>query len=675
MLRDGEKLAVRSSTSGSGSTTTASAACCRSPSPRTTGSPGASTSTTRKAMATTSGRVQALPQAPDPRDRLLRAAEVLVIPHPDDLQPQRGPAPVRARRLPLHRDRRRGRSGDPDDNAADLHGLLGKLLRIDPRKRRGRRYTVPARNPYVGASRPERDLRATGCETRGGSRSTRPTGGSRSATWERARARRSTTRPGRAPRGRTSAGPSGRATRLTPGDARSTTRPCSRSSPIPTRDGCAIVGGYVVRDPRLPALAGRYLYTDLCHGDIRSFVPSLGGASDDRSTGLSVSSPTSFGEDSRGRIYVASLGGGVYRLLAEVRGATAEPTPAGRSSARCGARQDHLGGRRWRSRSGARAGAGGGRGGYRERAPTPSASCGSATGAAGSASAGSATSRAPTYVTHAPGAPRHLYVVEAGGRVRVLHNGNLRRQPFLDIRGRVSTGGERGLLSIAFDPHYRRNRLFYAYYTNRAGNIEIDEFRAALQQRRQGGLAPQGDRDPAPRLRQPQRRPAPVRARRQALRRHRRWGRRRRSARERAGQGRAARQAASHRPPQARLTALQGAARQPVRRQAGQERDLRARPAKPVPVRVRPRPDPDRRRGPERLGGGRLRDAQEPARRQLRLGPLRGRPPLRLPRRQRGPASRVTTTGRSSSTGTRPETASRSGAARSSAATWSGTAS
>ncbi len=62
---------------------------------------------------------------------------------------------------------------------------------------------------------------------------------------------------------------------------------------------------------------------------------------------------------------------------------------------------------------------------------------------------------APTYVAHAPGAPRFLYVVETGGRVRVLRNGNLLGQPFLDIRGRVSTGGERGLLSIAFDPHFR----------------------------------------------------------------------------------------------------------------------------------------------------------------------------------------------------------------------------
>ena len=84
----------------------------------------------------------------------------------------------------------------------------------------------------------------------------------------------------------------------------------------------------------------------------------------------------------------------------------------------------------------------------------------------------------PSYVTHAPGVPHYLYVVELGGRVRVLHDGNVVGQPFLDIHTRVSTGGERGLLSIAFDPHYPRNHLFYAYYTNSAGNVEIDEFRA-----------------------------------------------------------------------------------------------------------------------------------------------------------------------------------------------------
>ena len=94
---------------------------------------------------------------------------------------------------------------------------------------------------------------------------------------------------------------------------------------------------------------------------------------------------------------------------------------------------------------------------------------------------------APTYVTHAPGVPHYLYVVETGGTVRVVHDGDVLGQPFLDVHGRVSTGGERGLLSIAFDPHYRRNHLLYAYYTNSAGNVEIDEFRARSNRHARAG--------------------------------------------------------------------------------------------------------------------------------------------------------------------------------------------
>jgi glucose/arabinose dehydrogenase len=89
----------------------------------------------------------------------------------------------------------------------------------------------------------------------------------------------------------------------------------------------------------------------------------------------------------------------------------------------------------------------------------------------------------PTYVTHAPGSGGFLYVVQQRGSVRVLRHGRLRGRPFLDVKGRVSSGGERGLLSIAFDPRYRRNHLFYAYYTNRHGSIEIDEFRASSNTR------------------------------------------------------------------------------------------------------------------------------------------------------------------------------------------------
>jgi glucose/arabinose dehydrogenase len=89
------------------------------------------------------------------------------------------------------------------------------------------------------------------------------------------------------------------------------------------------------------------------------------------------------------------------------------------------------------------------------------------------------TFASPTYIAHAPGAPGFLYVVEQPGAVAVIEHGHVRHRRFLAIKGRVSSGGERGLLSIAFDPRYRRNHLFYAYYTNRRGNIEIDQFHAS----------------------------------------------------------------------------------------------------------------------------------------------------------------------------------------------------
>jgi glucose/arabinose dehydrogenase len=80
--------------------------------------------------------------------------------------------------------------------------------------------------------------------------------------------------------------------------------------------GCAIVGGYVVRDSSLSGLVGRYIYGDACTGDVRTFVPNP-GALDDRSTGVSLSGLSSFGLGFNGQLYAAritSLGGAVYRL-------------------------------------------------------------------------------------------------------------------------------------------------------------------------------------------------------------------------------------------------------------------------------------------------------------------------------------------------------------------------
>src|SRR3954451_3189708 len=89
------------------------------------------------------------------------------------------------------------------------------------------------------------------------------------------------------------------------------------------------------------------------------------------------------------------------------------------------------------------------------------------------------TFQSPIYVTHAPATGGFVYVVEQGGTVRVIDHGTVRSQPFLNIGSRISSGGERGLLSIAFDPHYPSNHLLYADYTNAAGNLEVDEFHAS----------------------------------------------------------------------------------------------------------------------------------------------------------------------------------------------------
>jgi glucose/arabinose dehydrogenase len=82
----------------------------------------------------------------------------------------------------------------------------------------------------------------------------------------------------------------------------------------------------------------------------------------------------------------------------------------------------------------------------------------------------------PTYATSAPGDRRTLYVVEQPGRILALAGGD--RRTFLDIRTRVRSGGEQGLLSVAFDPAYATNHRFYVDYTDTDGNTRVVEYRS-----------------------------------------------------------------------------------------------------------------------------------------------------------------------------------------------------
>ena len=85
----------------------------------------------------------------------------------------------------------------------------------------------------------------------------------------------------------------------------------------------------------------------------------------------------------------------------------------------------------------------------------------------------------PVDLQAAPGDRSRVFVVEQDGRIRVLRGTTLVGAPFLDIVSRVGSGGERGLLGLAFHPRYSENGRFYVNYTDRQGDTHVSEFRAS----------------------------------------------------------------------------------------------------------------------------------------------------------------------------------------------------
>jgi hypothetical protein len=216
-----------------------------------------------------------------------------------------------------------GAGGDPPNNAQNKDVLLGKLLRIDPLAAEGKPYTVPASNPFVGA--PGRDeIYSYGLrnpfrfsfDTATDPQEPRIAIGD--VGQNRIEEIDYTTVPGArganfgwdafegfAPYEEEDSG--------TP-DPGHTTKPIF-AYPHSRGGSCSVIGGYVVADPTLPTLRGRYVYADYCEGQLRALTPHLSHATGDHKLGLAVPSPTSFGEDTAHHIYVASQDGPVYRLV------------------------------------------------------------------------------------------------------------------------------------------------------------------------------------------------------------------------------------------------------------------------------------------------------------------------------------------------------------------------
>ncbi len=85
---------------------------------------------------------------------------------------------------------------------------------------------------------------------------------------------------------------------------------------------------------------------------------------------------------------------------------------------------------------------------------------------------------APVAITNA--GDQRMFITEQAGRIRIVdfstNPPTLKATPFLDIQTIVRSGGEQGLLSVAFDPHYATNGFFYVYYNNLAGDIVIASY-------------------------------------------------------------------------------------------------------------------------------------------------------------------------------------------------------
>ena len=94
----------------------------------------------------------------------------------------------------------------------------------------------------------------------------------------------------------------------------------------------------------------------------------------------------------------------------------------------------------------------------------------------------------PVFLTAPPGDPR-LFVVEKTGRIRVISDGKVLPQPFLDLASQVSTDSEQGLLGLAFHPDFSANQRFFVYFTDPGGTITIAEGQASVTEVEASDLA------------------------------------------------------------------------------------------------------------------------------------------------------------------------------------------
>jgi glucose/arabinose dehydrogenase len=214
-------------------------------------------------------------------------------------------------------------AGDPSFNAQNLQDLRGKLLRIDPRANGPNPYRVPPNNPFVSQTNADPEIWSYGLRNPWRFSFDRVTGDLNIGevgqdSWEEIDFRPVDLSWG-----------SGANFGWSCYEGLAVFNVCSPPPANPiwpvfayphsgAHSGCAISGGYVVRDPGLTMLNGRYLYGDFCSGHIYSQLLGIPNSSGDQDTGLSVPQLASFGEDACGHVYAVGVTGGggtnVFRI-------------------------------------------------------------------------------------------------------------------------------------------------------------------------------------------------------------------------------------------------------------------------------------------------------------------------------------------------------------------------
>jgi glucose/arabinose dehydrogenase len=212
---------------------------------------------------------------------------------------------------------------DPNGAGQSTATLNGKLLRINPTGTMPFQYSIPADNPFAGAPPAKGEIYAYGLRNPYRFSFDRLTGDLTigdvgEGQWEEVDFMPRGTGLGanfgwNCFEGTHAFGSAAASCTPPPGNL----TPPVLEYPHPSSGGAAVNGGYVIRDGALPSLLGRYIYADSFAGlgnELHIVQLSAGSSSGDSSLGLSATNVVSFGEDACAHIYVATLGGTLYRL-------------------------------------------------------------------------------------------------------------------------------------------------------------------------------------------------------------------------------------------------------------------------------------------------------------------------------------------------------------------------